>query len=304
MRKTCLPRFLLMAAAVFLGACHGTERGPAAANAVAYAAGALSVTHGVLDAEVKNPVTGLTVILYDCIAREANAFAGAPEPPYEVPPLVREVVAGPATGRDRGSFELTTDGPPLSSVSEGQIVSLVGAQLSAVKEHNLVKIDGQAAPFSALSSNTLLTTAIPFLRRDLPAEVDVQVLVRGVPSQPVTLTVVKAPRVPLAPSILAKRVLHKQYRFARQIQAMPWAKLAEAGDPTTRAQRLAAADKLNQCSRDLFIQLKAFDTKLNEDARFLEVHDIVLYVSPTVETLIDRALEALPPADETEFPSS
>jgi hypothetical protein len=213
-------------------------------------------------------------------------------------------VAGPATGRDGGSFELTADGAPLSQASEGQIVSLVGSQISAVKEHNLVKLDQKPAPFSALSSHTLLTTAVPFLHRDLPAQVELQLLVRGVPSRPVALTVVKAPRVPDAPSIIAKRVLHKQYLLASQIQAMPWESLAEQGDPATRAQRLGAADKLAQCSRDLYVQLKAFDTKLNEDARFLEVHEIVLYVSPAVEKLIDRALEVLPPAAREESPSS
>jgi len=302
MKKLRFPRLLVLTLTpVVLGfsACGSTDRGAEIANSVAYAASALAVTHGVLDSEVNNPVTGLTVILYDCLAREANQFVGAPEPPFEVPPVVRVVIAGPATGRSRQTYELTSQSSPLTEAPAGRVISLVGSQFSAVKEQNLVKIDGQPVQFSALSSGTLLTTAVPFIHHSFPAQVEVQVLVRGVPSRPVKLTIIRPPRVPEAPSILAKRLLQKQYLLASRIQAVPWEELAATGKPTSRMQRLTAADKINQCARDLSVQLNAFDTKLNEDARFLEVHEIVLHVSPEVETLVDEALEKLPKARQS-----
>lgn len=262
---------------------------------MAYAAGALAVAHAVLGQEVDNSATGLTSILYNCIAREASQLAGAPEPSFEVPPVLSQALAGPASGRSRRTGELTAAGDTVTEVPAGRVISLAGAQFSPLRDHNLVKVDGRLAPLAALPSGALLTTAVPFLHRELPARVEVQVVVRGVPSRPLALTVVRPERAPEAPSILAKRLLGKQYLLARQIRAEPWAELAD-DDDAPAARRRAAAAQLDRCAADLLVQLKSFDTKLNQDARFLEVHEMVLHASPEVEELVDQALAALPPA--------
>jgi len=268
-----------------------------AATAVADAASAAALAHGVLTEAVDNPATALSSLQYDCIAREAATFWPGFAYSFEVPPALTEIRGGPPAGTNPAGDELRFEGPKVQEVTAGSLITLHGREFGFLKEHNAVTIGEQPAPRSSRVSRSVMAVIVPLFDIDEPRDMEVRVLVRGVPSNVLTLRVLPARSPETAPFILAKRVIQKEYAFTRAVAATDWPSLlattTERLDPFEKKDILAAADRLVACARDLEEQLKVFETELNRHARFLELDEQVLHGSPAVESLLDRANEIL-----------
>lgn len=296
MKPLVYSAFVLLVMTLVLGCGSHPPRGDErsrVATAVANAAAASSLAHAVLTSSVDNPASGLSSLQYDCIAREAAAYWPGRAYSFEVPPVLEDVIEGPPTGFDAGTGELITGGERVREVADGRLLSLHGRNFGFLKEHNAITFGRRPAPRSSWLSKTTLATAVPYLDVDTPTDVEVRVLVRGVPSNTLSLRVVPARHPKTAPFILAKRVIHKEYELARTIPRVDWKGLLDTTtehlDPFERKDLVEAAYRMSDCARDLEEQLKVFETELNRHARFLEIHEILLYNSPEIEQMLDTA---------------
>ncbi|HSR70566.1 MAG TPA: IPT/TIG domain-containing protein [Acidobacteriota bacterium] len=264
------------------------------ADAVALASAAGALSHAVLTEASPNQATSLSSLQYSCLATQANVYGGGGAFPFETPPRIEAIHAGPAIGRRPSGGELVTGGEEISEAPAGRLISIVGSDFSADRSHNLVTIGGRPAPLSSLSTNTVLATVLPFPEEGAEEVAEVRVHVRGVPANAVEIGILPAQRAPGAPFILSKRVLKKQQAFLAWIGHTDWLALPAAGSASSarpsEEEEEEAVGRMQSCAQDLTAQLKEFETQLNSNAHFLETYESVLHSSPEVEQLLDEAL--------------
>jgi hypothetical protein len=267
------------------------------ARTISTVASGVSVWHGLITLVAPNPVTGVISVIYGAIGFGAAIYDGVVDPPPAGPPVIEAIVAGPATDRDRATWELIAAGAPVEAAPAGRIVSIRGANFSFIRGENVVTFDGQPAVLAPQTSNTLLPVAVPLLAGPLPRPVTVQVTVSGVASAPFSFTV----EPPGEPGKNVDRVLEKLERLTARVRGFDWEALLDQESPglpqDRRGQALGAAQQMLESAEDALPQLAAFRDLLAADPEFRQANEVALADSPEIEALIDAGLAALDAAE-------
>lgn len=263
------------------------------ASAVSFGATSAGLTHATISLVFPNPVSTVAGFIYACISLGAAAYDQVTDPPPFGAPVINQVVTGPATDFDRAAGEFIASGTPLTSAPVGRIVSIKGSNFSFVQRENVVLFNGRVAPTSPLASNTLISTVVPPVQGPLPAVVNLQVIVNGVPSAPVGFTVLPLPTG--GPS--AEAWIAQAKSLSQRTRDFDWVGLLDIEAPDlSQAERevaLAGAKRMVRGAERSLVRLAQIEERLARDPNFNSAVKAVLGVNPEVQSLASDALELL-----------
>lgn len=264
------------------------------ADAISLAAGGASLTHAALSFIVPNPVTPVTSFIYGCVGFGATIYGFVTDPPPLGAPVISQVVAGPATDFNHATGEYEASGAPLTEAPAGRVVSLQGTNFSFVQRENVVLFNGKAVPTSILASNTLVSTLVPRVEGPLPAVVQLQIVVNGVPSAPVSFTILPPPSTG-GPS--TETWMGQAKTLSQRTRDFDWEALMdiEAPDLTAseRAMALFGAQQMVRGSQRTLLRLTQFESRLAQDPALRTLADAVMGINPEIQALTLAALNAL-----------